>query len=301
MRRWARRLGLAAAILVALAALAVAAVRLVSQASLAKDYRLAGETVSHAVDAAAIARGERLGRGATKCVVCHGDDLGGLMLWDNRSLGRIGAPNITGGAGSVVGGFEMEDWERAIRHGVGRDGEPLLYMPADSYWLLSDEDLAAIVAWVRSMPPIDREIPAVRISLAGRWLYLRGRFPDLNHARRIRHRAQHPAAVEPGPTAEYGRYLVDISSCRLCHGADLAGHPDAEYSRNAPPLTPDSYFGTWSRDDFIAMMRTGVTPSGHRINEQYMVWDLVGELSDEELTAMYLYLKSRPPRVVAER
>lgn len=291
--RWAAGL---AALLLLIAAAALLGLYLLSEASLGKDYEVRAEPVPVPTDPAAIARGQRLARGVAKCGVCHGDDLGGMVLWDNRRLGRIAAPNITSGKGSVVQGFTEADFVRAIRHGVGRDGEPLIYMPVVSYYPFTDEDVGAIIAWLRSVPPVDREMPPVRVSLQGRWIYLRGRFPDLNHTEQIDHAKPHPGGPSASVTPAYGRYLVDTSSCRLCHGQELAGHPDAQYSRNAPPLTPDSAFGRWSREDFIRMMRTGMTPDGRKIDPELMVWDLIGELNDDELTAMWLYLRSLPPK-----
>lgn len=295
MSRPLRWLAVAAGALATIVVALPVAVLLISEASLYRDYEVRAETVPVPTDPASIERGRRLGRGVAKCVICHGNNLGGKMIWSNQRIGTIAAPNVTSGRGSATAGFTVEDWVRAIRHGVGRDGEPLIYMPAQSYYLFTDEDLGAIIAWARSMPPVDWEMPPVDVNFMARLQYLRGRFPDLNHAPGIDHDAPHPGGPPPGVTAEYGRYLVDTSSCRLCHGPALAGHADPRYTHGAPSLTPDSAFGRWSREDFIRSMRTGFTPSGRQLSRALMVWDLVGELNDDELTAMWLYLRSLPP------
>ena len=94
-------------------------------------------------------------------------------------------------------------------------------------------------------------------------------------------------------TVEYGKYLA--ITCTLCHGANLNGKTittDAEYL--APNLTLGGEMKSWSEEDFIATMRTGVTPNGHQL-KQVMPWKYFGQMTDDELKAVWMYLQSLPP------
>jgi hypothetical protein len=58
----------------------------------------------------------------------------------------------------------------------------------------------------------------------------------------------------------------------------------------------------WTLDDFMTTMRTGVTPSGHQLDDEYMPWKTIFQyMTDEELEAIWLYLQSLPPREFGNR
>ena len=136
------------------------------------------------------------------------------------------AGNLTAG-NDGIGEYTDADLERAIRHGVRRDGRPLVFMPAEAYGVMGDRDLAALIGYVRSLSPVDREIPAPRVGPLARTLYLVGNFPLLP-VELVDHTAPRPD-VEAGVTVEYGRYLATVGGCRSCHGMALKGdaNPDA--------------------------------------------------------------------------
>src|SRR5690606_30225998 len=121
---------------------------------------------------ATIARGAHLASALGKCADCHGDGLGGNVMVDDPALGRLSAPNLTRGRGGVTADFAMADWDRAIRHGVRPDGTGLVVMPSEDYAALTDADLAALVGYLRQLPPVDREVPPSVIRMLGRALYL---------------------------------------------------------------------------------------------------------------------------------
>lgn len=249
-------------------------------------------------DPAALERGRHLAFAVAKCVLCHEEDMGGKVIWDNP-LGRFTAPNLTSGKGGVGGELTVDDYVRAVRHGVGRDRQPLFYMAAEFFYEMTDADLAALIAWVRSLPPVDRELPPFELRRASRKFWLQGNFPDLVHAHLVDHQAPHPGGPPPGVTVEYGRYLIRVASCRACHGEELAGHPNQAYSRHAPPLAAGSRVSLWTAQDFIRAMRTGDAPGGYKISPEYMNLEYTAQLTDDELTAMWMYLKSLPARAVA--
>jgi hypothetical protein len=114
--------------------------------------------------------------------------------------------------------------------------------------------------------------------------------------------AEQPGSV-PGPTADYGRYL--ISACTGCHGEHLSGGPIP----GVPPDWPvaanltwhESGIEGWTEPDFIAAMRTGRTPNGRMLPADYMPWPFIGRSSDDDLRALYLHLRSLEPREIGGR
>ena len=162
------------------------------------------------------------------CAACHSaslaaPNLAGKSSWISPPA-RLGAPNLTSGAGGIGGRYTAADWARTIRHGVRPDGTPLLFMPTANFYHLSDADLGAIIAYIKSMPPVDNQPPGSQIYPLGRALMVAGLLGL--PAEEIDHSAPRIPAPPPGRTAEYGRYLTTISTCRDCHGAEPFGRAD---------------------------------------------------------------------------
>lgn len=105
-------------------------------------------------------------------------------------------------------------------------------------------------------------------------------------ADRIDHTALPPAAVELGVTIEYGEYIAQ-TTCIECHGANLNGIPFGPPGDQVPSpnLTPGGKLAFWSEDEFLAILRTGVTPGGHELNKS-MPWQYFGQMTDDELKAL---------------
>jgi mono/diheme cytochrome c family protein len=211
---------------------------------------------------------------------------------------RVVAPNLTAGAGGVAPRYSDADWVRAIRHGLRPDGTPLLIMPSHNFAALSDADLTAIIAYVRSMAPVDNDPGAFELRLLGRLLVVLGELPI--PAEQIDHGAGPQAAPPAGRTVAYGGYLATIGNCADCHGRALSGAPPVEPGAPpAPNLTPGGQLQGWIEADFITAMRTGSTPGGRALSTA-MPWELTGQLTDEELGALFSYLQSLPARAYGE-
>ncbi|MGH8082978.1 MAG: c-type cytochrome, partial [Lysobacter sp.] len=105
------------------------------------------------------------------CQECHGGDGAGRVFIDEPGGLRVRAPNITGGAGSAARGYDPGDWVRAIRHGVNRDSHPLMIMPSEDYNRLTDADLAALVAYIRRLPPMAGGAAELRFPMPVRLVY----------------------------------------------------------------------------------------------------------------------------------
>jgi mono/diheme cytochrome c family protein len=277
--------------LVGLLALAFVVLYFIGGVKVNKKYEVRVETVSIPTDADAVQRGKHIAT-IYICTRCHTENLGGQLSFVVPGMVSIPTPNLTSGAGGVGSFYTDEDWVRAIRHGVGYDGRALFIMPSKTFHYLNDEDLSALIAYLKSLPPVDNELPGRRIELLGRLMMAVGMFPPLP-VDQIDHTGPRPVAPEPGVTAAYGEYLS--RTCTECHGDNLNGAPFGPPGQEVPTpnLTPGGELASWSEEDFFKTMRTGVTPYGRQLDEE-MPWKYFGQMSDEELRAMWLYLQSLP-------
>lgn len=298
MNRWLKRILIALGGLVGILVLAAAAVYGASSARLRRTMSVASASVPVPADAASIERGRHFVVAIGKCGDCHGDDLGGKVFIDDPAFGHVVAPNLTRGRGGVGGASSNADWERAIRHGVARNGRPLLIMPSMAFTYLSDEDAGAIIAYVKSVPPVEREFAATTVGPVARALMVTGKASFMD-ADRIDHAARAPASVKADTTAEYGMYLARVGGCTYCHGASLSGGPAPEPGAPvASNLTPAS-LGGWTEAHFVSALRTGKRPDGSALRAP-MPWQSSGKMTDAEIRAMWMYLRSLPPKKFAE-
>ncbi len=237
--------------------------------------------------AADLARGEHLVRDVLVCTSCHGDDLGGAIVSEDGAMGRIVASNLTRGAGG--GPLTAAQWEHAMRFGLGRDGRPLVIMPSDQYTAMSAEDLASVVAYLDTIPPVDRELAPTSLGPVGRTLVATGALPLPAYTVERTRAESHPT---PAATAEYGAYVVRVSACAGCHGADFGGHEVNPNEPIAPDLTTSGASG-WSRDELAHALRDGVRPDGRHLDD-FMPYRVYGGLTDLEVDAIYAFLREQP-------
>lgn len=302
-RRVLRALGIALLAFAVTAAVGAAAAYAASAYRIGRTYDVPNEPPLRVpTDSASVARGRHLASSAGTCTLCHGDDFGGAVYADAGPLGFIAGPNLTRGRGGLGATLTDQDWERAVRHGVRRDGTSLIVMPSEAFTEIDDTDLAAIIAYARHAPPVDRELPPTRFGPMGRALIAAGKLPLLVAAKtpRVRHDtvAPRPPAA---PTAAYGRYLASLGGCHGCHGFGLSGG-----QVGGPPGTPiasnltPAGIGAWSEADFVRAMRAGRRPDNSPIDE-FMPWRVVGRMTDDELHAIWLYLRSVPPKATGNK
>lgn len=290
MRRYLKWIGIGLGGLIGLVMLAALGLSLSANARLHKTYSVQSEAVTVSADPGIIEKGRRLA--GIYCAGCHGENLAGTFLLNDRVLGRVASSNLTSGQGGVAGAYKTDaDWVRAIRHGVGPDGKPFLGMPSNDFYHLNDDDLGAVIAYLKSLAPRDNELGGRSLKPPALALLAAGAFGEAAiPAEVIDHAAPRPPSPAPGATAEYGGYLVRTTGCRTCHGKELAGGPNPE--PGAPPgpnLTPGGPLGQWSERDFISAVRT-------REGEYNMPWESLDMMTDKELRAVWLYLQSLPAR-----
>jgi mono/diheme cytochrome c family protein len=242
----------------------------------------------------AIRRGKHVVDSRTSCNGCHGNDFGGGTIIDLALIAHWVAPNLTAGEGSVTKGFTANDWDRAVRHGVRHNGHTSS-MPSQDFVNLSDHELSDIVAYIRSMPPVNRDLGAVKIGPLFAWVIATD--PKVLVAFTIDH--DKPHAVEPpveAPSVELGQHIVQV--CRGCHGPQLsggklAGDPDMPIVANITPH--ETGLKSWSESDFIRALREGKRKDGTAISKM-MPWTAYGQMTDTELKAVWAYLRTVPAR-----
>jgi mono/diheme cytochrome c family protein len=295
LARWLARLGIALGVVFVMLVIATVVVYAMSERRLNKTYAIAPKPLVLPTDSVSIARGAHLVQAIGMCVECHGEKLDGQVMFDGP-LGLVAARNLTRGMGGVGSLLTDADYIRAIRHGVSPDGRALMIMPAQDYVHFSDDDLAAVIAYVKSVPPADNVPPDSKIAPLGRALLVAGALPLLP-AERINHAAASPPPVQPGGTKEYGAYITRIA-CKGCHGPALAGGPIEAGDPSWPPasnLTVSGPTKLWSEADFVKLMRTGRRPDSIPVNAA-MPWKNAGRMTDDELHAVWTYLRSLPGR-----
>ena len=295
MGKWWKRAGMGAGLLALLAAAGVAAGVQMAERRMARQVPVSVQPVSLPADAAGLERGKYL-YASRGCTDCHGAAGTGRVFVDNGSDLRIKGPNITTGPGGVVAAYRTEDWVRAIRHGVAPGGRPLMIMPSEDYNRLTDADVGALVAYVRSLPPGPGTGAEVKLPLPARVLYGFGAIQDA--AAKIDHGLAPAQAVAEGVNVQHGAYVANM--CLGCHGAQLTGGripgapPDWPAAANLTPVANSGMAAYAQPEAFLRMMKTGQRPDGTKI--KVMPFESLREMSETDLRALHLYLRGLPAR-----
>lgn len=287
-------------VLIAIVVLGVgvlAVVYVVSQRHIDQHLVVAGHQPKVPTDSAGFARGLHVATALSKCAECHGPDLGGQVFINQFPIGTIYARNLTGGTGGIGAQFSDLDWERAIRHGVAPDGRKLLVMPSEEFQYLNDDDLGALIEYIKSVPTVNRTLPANSVGPLARILYLKGDLPLLP-AELVNQTAPPPEVVPPGPTVNYGRYVATVGGCKGCHGETLSGGhiPGTPPDWKAPADITPAGIGHYTETDFFNALRKGVRPPGVPLDTVYMPVRWTHLMTDDEILAVFLYLKTVPPK-----
>jgi mono/diheme cytochrome c family protein len=259
-----------------------------------------------------IARGRYLVYGPAHCASCHGDPAREAELRQGREvplsggrsfalgmLGTLVAPNITSDAGAGIGGLSDDTLVRSLRYGISRHGRPLV--PLMSFSDLADDDLRAIVSYLRSVPPVTQPAPPHRLSMLGEFavkVLLDRQGPS----------EQPPSRITPERTAAYGRYLAHtVAGCHGCHtqrnkltggfvGPAFAGglvldEPEGRFV--TPNLTPiaGGIVSGLTEQEFIERFRV----RGRLFVGSPMPWEAYASMTENDLAAIYRYLRVLEP------
>jgi mono/diheme cytochrome c family protein len=261
-----------------------------------------------------LARGEYLVRNVCDCMGCHAEHdwtkhdapilPGTLGAGQDMNIlkgfpGKVYAPNITPDDETGAGSWSDDQLARAIREGVSHDGRALFpFMPYLDFHHMSDEDLASVIVYLRSLPPVHKQWPRTQLIFPVNYL--------------IRNAPEPLDAPVPKPDLstpeKRGKYLVTIAGCADCHtpqdahgqplpGMDFAGGfvLDGPWGRVASAnITPDpSGISYYDQAMFTGVMRTGFV--GARNLNQIMPWHTYRGMTDEDISAIFAYLKTLKP------
>ncbi len=256
-----------------------------------KTYDIQPEPLTIPTDEASLAVGKHWAE--MHCQGCHGEDLSGGPFFEDPALGLVDVPNLTSGKGGLGSTYTDAQWVLAIRHGIRADGTSVFIMPSNDFYYLNDADLGSIIAYLKTVPPVDNEIRPRSFQTFAKILYAVGVMGNLLYAETIQHDVRPPAPAV-GVTPEYGEYLANAHGCKSCHGETLSGSQSSEPGAPlAPNLTPGGELAVWTEADFSHLMRTGTKPSGEKLSD-YMPWQGMGKMTDDELKAVWMYLQSLP-------
>lgn len=244
-------------------------------------------SIDEEMKTADIALGERIFQVRISCTDCHGADLGGKMVMDNPAMGTIYGANITP--------FTLKDWTdtdiaRAIRYGIHKNGKSLMFMPSFEFSELSKGDIASLVAYIRSVPPVERPTHQNKYGPVAKILSVLGKMPVMFPAYFVDHKKGFAKKPEEGPTRDFGKYLA--SSCVGCHGDNYKGGPIPGGDPSWPHASNIRLGANnvWTEEKFNEMMETGVSPiSGNKLRFPMPI-ELLKQFNPEEKKALWLYL-----------
>ena len=296
MKKFLKWVGILFAVLIGALLLALTVIYIQTEARFTRIYETPTDVVAIPTDAESIELGKRIFQ-YRGCEGCHGEKLEGKVYLNDPAVGKVISSNLTSGLGGVGSAMSDEDWVRSTRYGIRPDGTPILFMPSTEFYYLSDEDLGAVIAYIKSVPAVDNELDPSSVSMTGRVVMTLVPAITFIPSELIPMNAPRPAAPEVGITPAYGEYLS--LSCKVCHGLTMSGGVIPGFPADWPPA-PNITFGggsalpTWSEQDFINTVRTGKTPLQKELRAQYMPWGSYKFMSDDELKAVWVYLQSLP-------
>jgi Cytochrome c len=257
-------------------------------------------------------RGRYIATALSGCVYCHtlhdwaapgtpmiaGKEGAGEVLPYVGLPGRIVAPNLTPDPETGAGHWSDDQLARAIREGIGHDGRALFpIMPYAHYHNMSDEDLASIVVYLRSLPPVQNQLPATEII-----------FPVKYLIRTVPQPLTEPVAdVSSSDQLKYGAHLVDLAGCIDCHTAQDRGQsiPGMDFAGGfaftgpwgsvaSANITPDpSGIPYYDEALFLSVIRTGQVRA--RKLSPIMPMMVYKNQTDDDLKAIYAYLRTVKP------
>jgi mono/diheme cytochrome c family protein len=296
--------------------LAVCALVLYVQLRWDRTFEAPPSALRASSDPAMIERGRYLMYGPAHCAYCHTEgeaqwariDAGEAVPMTGGFVfpippGRFYTPNLTPDPETGIGRRSDEELVQLIRHGVRADGRASV--PFMEYWGLSDEDLVAVLSYMRAQPPVRNEVPEHELNLMGKGVMTFLMRPPAGQPT--------PPVQSPpeGATVERGEYLArSVALCAGCHsprnmmsgayeGAPFSGgNPSpSDVDPNvllAPPnLTPHGGTGVmaaWSEEQFLQRFR-----AGKLVPETIMPWAAYARMTDDDIRALYRYLRTLDP------
>jgi mono/diheme cytochrome c family protein len=298
--KWVKRTSIALAALALLGGAAAGVGKVLGERKMARSIVLQVRPLDIVPDVSRIEHGRYL-YNTRGCAECHGEDGAGRTVVNDGAM-LVVAPNITAGANGTTAHYRVDDWVRTVRHGVKPNGNPVMIMPSEDYSRLSDEDMAALIAYLVQLRPVPGAKAVIDVPVPVKALYAFGVIKDASE--KIDHTFVPPQAMPAAVTPAYGAYVA--TTCTGCHGADLAGGRIP----GAPPAWPPaarlapgkgSAMARYPTPEiFMDMLRTGHRPDGSAISP-VMPFSSFRQMNETDMRALYAYLKSVPGTTLAQR
>jgi cytochrome c553 len=273
--------GIVVAAVVGVVLIGVAYVYFASEREFTRHHEVAASpALTVPTDAASIAEGKHIAT-LGGCMHCHGENLTGTVVDDIPKLLRLVAPNIS----TKLPDYSDAQIATVLREGVKPDGTSVVFMPSEMFRHLSDQDLARVIAWLRTVPanPVGIE-EKTEVRMLGRLILAQGVIKL--SAASIASLPPAVRAFDAGNAASHGQYLV-MNYCSECHGQDLGGFA----AINAPALAVAKGY---SVEQFSRLMNEGVALGDRQLGIMKSVSKArFAHLRDDELQAVYAFLQSR--------
>ncbi len=272
--KWFKRILLG---ILALVLLAVGTLYAWSAVIIGKEHPVTARSVTLSSAPEVVAEGERLARVLVCFNGCHGKDMEGILFFEQPLVGRFVAPNLT----TLDKRYTPEETEALVRQGVRPDGKSLFGMPSDSFSIMTDEHLTAVLSFIDSYPAHENDPGKTSIGPLGRLGLVLGQyFPAA-----VRAQSQPWLSTFIEDPLRHGEYLA-ITACAECHGPDLDGS-----NGFAPPLTIAK---AYSFEDFSKLMATGEGLGGRDLGlMSRMTQTRFQHMTDDEVEHLHAYLNSR--------
>ena len=286
MKRVLKWIGIGLGGLLGIVILAYAVIWALSASRLNRTYEVMADfSLNVPDDPESVAEGGRLF--TIMCQSCHGEDLAGQTESD-LMFGQIFIANLTNGSGGIGRTHSDEDIARSVWYGVKPDGSPTVLMPPELSPAINMADMENLIAYIRSVPPVDTDYPEMRPGPMMRVMHATDQFP-LVTAERTDMDTPPPAATAPDEVLAYGAQRAAF--CTACHGTDFTGIE----MMGSPNITPhETAVGNWTEEEFSRAIREGVRPDGTEISAD-MPWETMSYYSDEEVHAIWTYLQTVEP------
>ncbi|HXV97527.1 MAG TPA: cytochrome c, partial [Anaerolineae bacterium] len=238
MKRFLKWISLVLGGLLVIVILAFVAISVVSARRLNRTYEVtANFSLNVSPDPESIAEGKRLY--TIMCQSCHGEDLAGQIATDFM-MGQIYVANLTTGAGGIGSSRSDEEMARAVWYGVKPDGLPTIIMPPELSPAISVEDMENLIAYIRSVPPVDTDYPEMRPGPMLRVMHATNQFP-LVTAEIVNMNTPPKTAASPEDILAFGEQRAAF--CTACHGEDYTGNELV----GGPNITPhETAIGAWT-------------------------------------------------------
>ncbi len=282
-----------------------------------KKYNTPYPNITASLDPAVIARGMYLANGPAHCGGCH-TSMDEVMQYDAGKkvdfkggweltfpgFGTFTGPNITSDKETGIGKLSDAEIARSLRYGIGADGRALF--PMMPFQGLSDDDLTAIISYLRTLPPVQNKVKPMDFGFLYKALLAVGMIKPEGPKETPK------KSIPIEATADYGKYIAyNVANCFACHteidpasgkfiGKDFSGkayfEPDAfsdGYSFLSPNLTPDKKTGImaqWTEEMFIQRFKQGRVQKGSP-----MPWGAISRMDTVELQALYRFFQSLEP------